>query len=122
MSEEDTFRTTFSTGQGVTYGTTATAASSGSLTLTIDGSDSTLRNQIIQLEQTIERQQQVIGRLNLQIEHLIEDLKTQEELESDVGFTKEELAFILSRVHPDKNPDSEMAHKLTTKLIKGRKK
>jgi len=104
------FHTHFTTGSSGTVNNGATA-------VYLDASDKTETK----LRNTIELQQQVIDRLKLQIEHLIEELKTQKELESDVGFTQEEMNFILSRVHPDKNPDSKMAHKLTTKLIKRRK-
>ena len=124
MSEEDRFRTAFNTGQGVMYGTTA--APSGSLNLTIDGSDSTLRSQIKELEEKLDRITQSRNELffkNQEVGDKLLMLQEQaDEQASNAGFTKQELAFILSRVHPDKNPDSEMAHKLTTKLIKGRKK
>ena len=48
-------------------------------------------------------------------------LKEALDKQINLDFTKEELAFILSRVHPDKNPDSKIATTLTSKLIKGRK-
>jgi hypothetical protein len=37
-----------------------------------------------------------------------------------MNFSKEELAFILSKVHPDKNPNSKIAPALTKKIIKKR--
>lgn len=40
---------------------------------------------------------------------------------TDTNFSKDELTFILSKVHPDKNPNSEVALELTKKLISRRK-
>ena len=68
-----------------------------------------LKRQIITLESEIRRQQKNI-----------EDLLNRIEEHEVVNFTKEELMFILSRVHPDKNPDSKLAHQLTQKLIRKR--
>ena len=57
-----------------------------------------------------------------QINELKEALDQALDNQTDTNFTKEELAFILSRVHPDKNPNSKIATSLTSKLIKQRKK
>ena len=68
-----------------------------------------LRRNIAELESQINSQQARTKDLQRQLEEL-----------GKVNFTREELNFILSRVHPDKNPNSKTAHQLTQKLIKKR--
>jgi len=69
----------------------------------------------------IELQEQ-IKRYARQIDELKQALDEALNNQTDTDFTKKELAFILSRVHPDKNPNSNIATTLTSKLIKGRNK
>ena len=66
--------------------------------------------------------QEKVKRYANQIEQLKQALDEVLDNQTDTNFTKEELAFILSKVHPDKNPNSNIATTLTTKLIKGRNK
>ena len=66
--------------------------------------------------------QEKVKRYASQIEQLKQALDEALDNQTDTNFTKEELAFILSRVHPDKNPDSKIATTLTSKLIQRRKK
>ena len=103
-----TFNATTAGTATIGYGTTSTAT----LSLSSPKSRSEtelLKRQIITLESEIRRQQKNI-----------EDLLNRIEEHEVVNFTKEELMFILSRVHPDKNPDSKLAHQLTQKLIRKR--
>ena len=65
--------------------------------------------------------QEKVKRYEKEVQRLQQALKEALDKETNLDFTKEELAFILSRVHPDKNPDSKIATTLTSKLIKGRK-
>lgn len=66
--------------------------------------------------------QEKVKRYARQIDELKQALDEALDNQTDTDFTKEELAFILSRVHPDKNPNSNIATTLTSKLIKGRNK
>ena len=66
--------------------------------------------------------QEKVKRYASQIEQLKQALDEALDNQTDTNFTKEELAFILSRVHPDKNPDSKIATTLTSKLIQRRRK
>tara|TARA_R110002110_G_scaffold38490_1_gene125602 strand:+ start:242 stop:511 length:270 start_codon:yes stop_codon:yes gene_type:complete len=59
-----------------------------------------------------------VNRLKEEIRQLKEQLAYRDAKE----ITQKEWAFILSRVHPDKNVGSKMAHELTLKLLKERKK
>ena len=72
------------------------------------------------LRNTVTHQREVIDRLKIQVEDLVQTITEYDE-KDEKNFTKEELAFILSRVHPDKNPNSNIATKLTSKLIMKRK-
>ncbi len=76
------------------------------------------------LKRKIDNQQRQIDLQEQKIELLERDLRLSKASKSvdNNNFTKEELAFILSRVHPDKNPNSNIATTLTSKLIKGRNK
>ena len=44
------------------------------------------------------------------------------QLQMTSNFTDAEISFILMRCHPDRNPDSKIAHGLTQKLLSKRKK
>jgi uncharacterized protein (DUF342 family) len=68
-----------------------------------------LRRKIAELQSQINSQQTRTKELQRQLEEL-----------GKVDFSKEELNFVLSRVHPDKNPNSNIAHQLTQKLIRKR--
>ena len=52
----------------------------------------------------------------------VAQLKEQLAYRDAKEITQKEWAFILSRVHPDKNVGSKMAHELTLKLLNERKK
>lgn len=80
------------------------------------------RQDINDLKRKIDNQQRQIDLQEQKIEILERHLKLARASKSvdNNNFTKEELAFILSRVHPDKNPNSNIATTLTSKLIKGR--
>ena len=75
-----------------------------------------------ELKRKIENQEKQIEFLQQRTEVLERDLRLAKASKSvdNNNFTKEELAFILSRVHPDKNPNSNIATTLTSKIIKGR--
>jgi hypothetical protein len=57
-----------------------------------------------------------------QLKEEIRKLKEQLAYRDAKEITQKEWAFILSRVHPDKNVGSKMAHELTLKLLKERKR
>ena len=57
-----------------------------------------------------------------QLKEEIRQLKEQLAYRDAKEITQKEWAFILSRVHPDKNVGSQMAHELTLKLLKERKR
>ena len=57
-----------------------------------------------------------------QLKEEIRQLKEQLAYRDAKEITQKEWAFILSRVHPDKNVGSKMAHELTLKLLNERKK
>tara|TARA_Y100000114_G_scaffold154878_2_gene177814 strand:- start:342 stop:668 length:327 start_codon:yes stop_codon:yes gene_type:complete len=94
-------------------GTTAAVGSSGTLSIGSSAHNSQ------QLYDKIDSQEKLISQQSAEIKVLKEKLN-QMQKNNDVGFSKEELAFILSKVHPDKNPNSNIAPKLTQKLIKKR--
>ncbi len=94
-------------------GTTAAIGTSGTLSI---GSSS---HNTQQLYDKIDRQEKVISDQVAEINALRQKLEHIQQ-NNDLGFSKEELAFILSKVHPDKNPNSSIAPKLTQKLIKKR--
>ena len=75
------------------------------------------------LKRKIENQQKKLELQEQRIQLLERDLRLARasNSESNLGFTKEELTFILSKVHPDKNPNSKIAPQLTKKLISRRK-
>tara|TARA_R100000734_G_C3306445_1_gene96951 strand:- start:882 stop:1211 length:330 start_codon:yes stop_codon:yes gene_type:complete len=76
------------------------------------------------LKRKIESQKKQLDLQEQRIQLLERDLRLARASNSgnNLGFTKEELNFILSRVHPDKNPNSKIATSLTSKLIQRRKK
>ena len=94
-------------------GTTAAIGTTGTLSI---GSSA---HNTQQLYDKIDRQEKVISDQVAEINALRQKLEHIQQ-NNDLGFSKEELAFILSKVHPDKNPDSSIAPKLTQKLIKKR--
>ena len=75
------------------------------------------------LKRKIENQQKTLDLQEQRIQLLERDLRLARASKSNnnLGFTKEELTFILSKVHPDKNPNSKIAPQLTKKLISRRK-
>ena len=95
-----------------TGGTTA-AGTSGTLYISKDTA---------RLERKIEKQQETIDFLNQRVELLERDLRLAKASKStdSMNFSKEEIAYILTKVHPDKNPDSKIANELTTKILKNR--
>ena len=94
-------------------GGNTSASTSGTLYISQDSSH---------LKRKIEKQQEKIDFLNQRVELLERDLRLARASKSNnnMNFSKEELAFILSKVHPDKNPNSKIAPALTQKLIKNR--
>lgn len=94
-------------------GGNTSASTSGTLYISQDSSH---------LKRKIEKQQERIDFLNERVELLERDLRLAKASKSNnnMNFSKEELAFILSKVHPDKNPNSKIAPALTQKLIKNR--
>ena len=76
-------------------GTTASVGSSGTLSI---GSSS---HNTQQLYDKIDRQEKVINDQVAEINALRQKLEHIQQ-NNDLGFSKEELAFILSKVHPDK--------------------
>ena len=94
-------------------GTTAAIGTTGTLSI---GSSA---HNTQQLYDKIDRQEKVISDQVAEINALRQKLEHIQQ-NNDLGFSKEELAFILSKVHPDKNPTSSIAPKLTQKLIKKR--
>jgi hypothetical protein len=75
------------------------------------------------LKRKIENQQKKLELQEQRIQLLERDLRLARASNSgnNLGFTKEELTFILSRVHPDKNPNSKISPELTKKIISRRK-
>ena len=100
-------------GNTMNVGGTTRAATTGTLYISQDSSN---------LKRKIEKQQERIDFLNERVELLERDLRLAKASKSNnnMNFSKEELAFILSKVHPDKNPNSKIAPALTQKLIKNR--
>ena len=97
-----------------------TTAGKGTLTFT-----SPQQNQdTSHLQRIIENQKKALDFQEQRIQLLERDLRLARASNSgnNLGFTKEELTFILSRVHPDKNPNSKLAPDLTKKIINNRKK
>ena len=76
------------------------------------------------LKRKIENQQKKLDLQEQRIQLLERDLRLARASNSgnNLGFTKEELTFILSKVHPDRNPNSKLAPDLTKKIINNRKK
>ena len=57
------------------------------------------------------------------LKHLLHDKEDLiRQLQMTSNFTDAEISFILMRCHPDRNPDSKIAHGLTQKLLSKRKK
>ena len=100
-------------------GGSTTTAGTGTLTFT-----SPQQNQdTSHLQRIIENQKKALDLQEQRIQILERDLRLARASNSgnNLGFTKEELTFILSKVHPDKNPNSKIAPQLTKKLISRRK-
>lgn len=135
-----TFRVSIQTGSGQTLntnrisGTTETTVASSNPS----GVDQTLRkyveelklaeeslrkalNSITELRRENDRLENTINRYKNTVTDLEYRLKKQTEnnqqTTSSSGLTKKDLKFILSKIHPDKNPGSTMANYLTTKII-----
>ena len=70
----------------------------------------------------IKKLKQEIKSLSDLNDHLRNEINKLNNTKTEAGFTKEELAFILSKVHPDKNPHSNLALELTKKLLSKRRK
>ena len=100
-------------GNTTNVGGTTSAGTSGTLYIPQDSSH---------FKRKIEKQQETIDFLNQRVKLLERDLRLAKASKPNVNinFSKEELAFILSKVHPDKNPNSKIAPALTQRLIKNR--
>ena len=73
-----------------------------------------LRTENDRLEKNIDRYKNTVTDLEYRLKKQIEN--NQQTINSS-GLTKKDLKFILSKIHPDKNPGSTMANYLTTKII-----
>ena len=73
-----------------------------------------LRRENDRLEKNINRYKNTVSDLEYRLKKQIEN--NQQTINSS-GLTKKDLKFILSKIHPDKNPGSTMANYLTTKII-----
>ena len=73
-----------------------------------------LRKENDRLEDTIYRYKNTVSDLEYRLKKQTE--KNQQTINS-LGLTIKDLKFILSKIHPDKNPGSTMANYLTTKII-----
>lgn len=73
-----------------------------------------LRKENDRLEDTIYRYKNTVSDLEYRLKKQTE--KNQQTINSS-GLTIKDLKFILSKIHPDKNPGSTMANYLTTKII-----
>ena len=104
-------------------GTTQTT-SAGTLTFGTTQDMSLLNAEIDNQKRMIENQQKRLDLQEQKILQLTRDLRLARASNSgnNLGFTKEELNFILSKVHPDKNPNSKLSPELTKKIIDNRKK
>jgi len=92
-------------------GTEAIAVSSGT-TMRVDSADERLLREIKYLRSEAAKLQRLLDNK----ENIIRQLQMTS------NFTDAEISFILMRCHPDRNPDSKIAHKLTQKLLSKRKK
>ena len=101
-------------------GNTTTGTTRASIVFNNGNEVQELKSQINQLKTALNGREDYIKNLELQLRTARPSSKS-EKVEQDLsGFTKEELKFILSKVHPDKNPNSKIASALTTKLLKNR--
>ena len=73
-----------------------------------------LRRENDRLEKNINRYKNTVSDLEYRLKKQTEN--NQQTINSS-GLTKKDLKFILSKIHPDKNPGSTMANYLTTKII-----
>ena len=73
-----------------------------------------LRRENDRLEKNINRYKNTVLDLEYRLKKQTEN--NQQTINSS-GLTKKDLKFILSKIHPDKNPGSTMANYLTTKII-----
>ena len=73
-----------------------------------------LRTENDRLEKNIYRYKNTVSDLEYRLKKQTEN--NQKTINSS-GLTKKDLKFILSKIHPDKNPGSTMANYLTTKII-----
>ena len=73
-----------------------------------------LRRENDRLEKNINYYKNTVSDLEYRLKKQIEN--NQQTINSS-GLTKKDLKFILSKIHPDKNPGSTMANYLTTKII-----
>ena len=73
-----------------------------------------LRRENDRLEKNINHYKNTVSDLEYRLKKQIEN--NQQTINSS-GLTKKDLKFILSKIHPDKNPGSTMANYLTTKII-----
>tara|TARA_B100000886_G_scaffold79232_2_gene51394 strand:+ start:2103 stop:2561 length:459 start_codon:yes stop_codon:yes gene_type:complete len=73
-----------------------------------------LRKENDRLENTIYRYKNTVTDLEYRLKRQTEN--NQQTINSS-GLTIKDLKFILSKIHPDKNPGSTMANYLTTKII-----
>ena len=73
-----------------------------------------LRRENDRLVKNINHYKNTVSDLEYRLKKQIEN--NQQTINSS-GLTKKDLKFILSKIHPDKNPGSTMANYLTTKII-----
>ena len=107
--KDDTFNASTSGAATIAFDGVASGTIGIGITKSSASETEQLRRQIGRLESEMRKQQKNI-----------EDLLDRIEQYKVANFTQEEFMFILSRVHPDKNPDSKLAHQLTQKLIRKR--
>ena len=79
-----------------------------------------LKSDINKLKTEINKRDDYITWLKKEVENAKPKTVKEVVVQDLSGFTKEELKFILTKVHPDKNPNSKIATALTTKLLKTR--
>ena len=100
--------------------TAGTTSASPSIVFNNDKEVQLLKAKINALITSMNGREDYIKNLEFQLRLARASNKKEEVIQDMTGFTKEELKFILSKVHPDKNPNSKIATALTTKLLKNR--
>ena len=101
-------------------GNTTAGTTQASIVFNNDKEVELLKAKINALITSMNGREDYIKNLEFQLKLARASNKKEEVIQDMTGFTKEELKFILSKVHPDKNPNSKIATALTTKLLKNR--